>query len=344
MTVLIQTQEQLRSYLDSIESENYLGIDTEFRRIDTYYPKLCLVQISTINCAECIDVLSIPNLDPLFEKLYREETVWIVHSARQDIEAFYLLSGQLPNTLFDTQIAAALVNLPLQVSYQALTEKFEGVFLEKSHARFDWTKRPLPNEVIEYALNDVRYLLPLFEKLQTRLQSSHKLDWLNEETNALLNVELYDVPINKIFQKIKGISRLKGKYHHLAFQLCAWREDNAKRKNKPRKWIMSDEKLLDYACNKLSLSSKSEEVFKDFVASSDLQFNEDTAVVNHKALNNSEKISKNQLQERINNIATAYNFPPELMITSKSLTKYIRGDLHVSLCRGWRAKLFNKEH
>jgi len=341
---LIQTQEQLQSYLSSIENENSLGIDTEFRRIDTYYPKLCLVQISTANSAECIDVLSIPDLSPLFDKLYRDETVWIVHSARQDIEAFYLLSGQLPNNLFDTQIAAALVNLPLQVSYQALTEKFEGVYLEKAHARFDWTRRPLPDDVIEYALNDVRYLLPLFEKLQAQLNSSGKLDWLSEETNALLNTELYDIPIKKIFQKIKGISRLNSKYHKLAFQLCAWREDTAKRKDKPRKWIMSDEKLLDYACNKLTLSSKSEKTFNAFVDSIDIFFKSNTISGNQKPLNKTEKNSKNTLQERINNIATAYNLPPELMITSKSLTRYIRGDVNVSLCRGWRAKLFNKEN
>ncbi|MGE4570666.1 MAG: ribonuclease D [Gammaproteobacteria bacterium] len=341
---MIQTQEQLRSYLDSIESEHCLGIDTEFRRIDTYYPQLCLVQISTANSAECIDVLSIPDLSPLFEKLYREETVWVVHSARQDIEACYFLSGQLPNNLFDTQIAAALVNLPLQVSYQALTEQFEGVLLEKAHTRFDWTRRPLPSDVIEYALNDVRYLLPLFEKLQDTLRIANKLDWLSEETSALLNIELYDAPINKIFQKIKGISRLNNKYHKLAFLFCAWREDSAKRRNKPRKWIMSDERLLDYACNKLTLSSKSEKAFNNFVDSNDIFFKPSTISNSHKPLNNSEKNSKITLQERINNIATAYNFPPELMITSKSLTKYIRGDLNVSLCRGWRAELFNKEN
>jgi len=341
---LIQTQEQLLSYLDSIKGENYLGIDTEFRRIDTYYPKLCLVQISSANSIECIDVLSIPDLEPLFEKLYNKDTVWIVHSARQDIEAFYLLSERLPNTLFDTQIAAALLNLPLQVSYQALTEQFEGVFLEKAHTRFDWTKRPLPDDVMEYALDDVRYLLPIYKKLKAKLKTTNKLDWLIEETNALLKYELYDAPIDNIFQKIKGISRLNERYHTLAFQLCAWRENTARRKNKPRKWIMSDEKLLDYACKKIFLSSKSQDKFNCFITSTDIIFKQDAPTNNHKPLSNFEKDSKRQLQQRINNIAKEYNLPPELLITSKSLSKYIRGDLNVSLCRGWRSKLFNKEN
>ena len=340
---MIQNQAQLLGYLDSIKDVDCLGIDTEFRRIDTYYPKLCLVQISTPESAECIDVLSISDLDPLFNTLYDNNMTWVVHSARQDIEAFYLLSGQLPNKLFDTQIAAALFNLPLQVSYQALTEHFEGVFLEKAHARFDWTKRPLPKDVIEYALNDVRYLLPIFEKLQTQLKNTNKIEWLNEETNALLNPELYDAPIDKVFQKIKGVSRLNSQYRPLAFQLCAWREDTAKRKNKPRKWIMSDEKLLDYACNKLTLSPSSQKIFDNFIKINDVTLNPNTPINNHKPLNKSEKNTKNQLQQRINNIATEYNLPPELIITSKSLSSYIRGDLNAPLCRGWRAKLFNKE-
>lgn len=270
--------------------------------------------------------------------------MWIAHSARQDIEALYLLSGQLPKNLFDTQIAASLLNLPLQVSYQALTEKFEDVLLEKAHARFDWTRRPLPDEVVEYALNDVRYLLPIYEKLLFKINNANKLDWLNEETSVLLDPTLYDIPIEKVFQKIKGISRLNSKYHALAFQICAWREDSAKRKNKPRKWIMSDENLLDYACNKLAFSSKREKILNNFIDSNNIAFKLKIPINNHKPLNNSEKNTKNQLQERINNIATAYNLPPELMITSKSLTKYIRGDSNVSLCRGWRAKLFSKEN
>jgi len=107
---------------------------------------------------------------------------------------------------------------------------------------------------------------------------------------------------------------------------------------------MSDENLLDYACNKLAFSSKREKILNNFIDSNNIAFKLKIPINNHKPLNNSEKNTKNQLQERINNIATAYNLPPELMITSKSLTKYIRGDSNVSLCRGWRAKLFSKEN
>ncbi len=128
---MIQTQRQLEKYIETIIHDSYLAIDTEFKRIDTYYPELCLVQIATTHSIECIDVLSIDNLEPLFEKIYNNNTLWIVHSARQDIEALFRLSKRIPNALFDTQIAASLLNYPVQISYQALTEELQGVRREK---------------------------------------------------------------------------------------------------------------------------------------------------------------------------------------------------------------------
>ena len=157
MQTLIETRPQLERYLKTINRDSCIALDTEFKRISTYYPELCLVQIATTHSVECIDVLSINDLDPLFEKLYHNKTEWIVHSARQDIESLYHLSKRLPSSLFDTQIAASLLNYPVQISYQALTEILQDVYLDKSHTRYDWTKRPLPKDVVEYALDDVRY-------------------------------------------------------------------------------------------------------------------------------------------------------------------------------------------
>ena len=129
--ILIKNDEQLEKYLNDINEESILGIDTEFRRIDSYWPELCLVQIASKNYLECIDVLSINNLEPLFDKLYDGKTLWVIHSARQDIEALYSLSDRTPSHLFDTQIGASFLNYPIQVSYQAITEKLQNIFLEK---------------------------------------------------------------------------------------------------------------------------------------------------------------------------------------------------------------------
>ena len=172
---MIKTKAQLVRYLKTINNTYRLAIDTEFKRINTYYPELCLVQIATTHSTECIDVLSIKDLEPLFEKIYHINPEWVVHSARQDIEAIYHLSKRIPSSLFDTQIAASLLNYPLQISYQALTEILQDIHLDKSFTRFDWTTRPLPANVVEYALDDVRYLLPNFEKLKHELTISKKI-------------------------------------------------------------------------------------------------------------------------------------------------------------------------
>ncbi|MDC0239580.1 ribonuclease D [Candidatus Thioglobus sp.] len=340
---MIQTKPQLERHLKKINSESRLAIDTEFKRINTYYPQLCLVQIATTHSVECIDVLSINDLDPLFEKLYHNKTEWIVHSARQDIETLYHLSKQIPVKLFDTQIAASLLNYPLQISYQALTKILQYVQIDKSFTRFDWTTRPLPLNVIEYALNDVRYLLPNFEKLKHELTISKKIQWLDEETKFLLDQELYEPSIEQICYKTKGLSQLGKKFQDKAIKLIAWRENNAQQKNKPRKWIMSDQKLLDYACGKTKLSTRSQKLFDDFVKGSSEALTLSELLVPQKPLTSLEKNKKNELKKIINSIAENYNLPPEVISTSKSLIRFIRGDLSAPLCSGWRAKLFHKE-
>jgi len=341
---LIQTRPQLEKYLKTINRDSRLAIDTEFKRINTYYPQLCLVQIATTHSAECIDVLSINDLEPLFEKLYLNQTEWIVHSARQDIEALFHLSKRVPSSLFDTQIAASLLNYPMQISYQVLTEILQAVQLDKSFTRFDWTTRPLPAKALEYALDDVRYLLPNFKKLKHELTISKKIQWLDEETRFLLDQELYEPSIEQICYKTKGLSRLDNKFQDQAIKLAAWRENNAQQKNKPRKWIMSDKKLLDYACGKNKLSTRSQKLFDGFLKESSVTLSLSELLTPQKPLTSSEKNKKNELQRIINSLAEAYNLQPEVISTNKSLIRFMRGDLSAPLCSGWRAKLFNKEN
>ena len=343
MQTLIKTRPQLEQHLKTINRDSRIAIDTEFKRVNTYYPELCLVQIATTHSSECIDVLLINDLEPLYEKLYHSKTEWVVHSARQDIEALYHLSKRIPSSLFDTQIAASLLNYPLQISYQALTEILQDVQLAKSYTRFDWTTRPLPANVVEYALDDVRYLLPNFKTLEHELTISKKIQWLDEETRFLLDQELYEPSIEQICYKTKGLSRLDNKFQDQAIKLAAWRESNAQQKNKPRKWIMSDQQLLDYACGKSKLSTRSKKLFDDFVKESSETFTLSELLTPQKPLTSSEKSKKNELQRIINSLGEAYNLPPEVISTSKSLIQFIRGDLSSPLYSGWRAKLFNKE-
>jgi len=336
---MIKTPDQLNDFLLAIQDETELAIDTEFKRVSTYYPILCLVQIATESATDCIDVLALDDLEPLFNKLYQDDCLWIVHSARQDIEAMHCLSKRLPQQLFDTQIAASLLNHPMQVSYQALTQTLQNVYLEKAYTRLDWTTRPLPAEAIEYALDDVRYLLKNYQQLQAQLQAENKLDWIAEEAQSLLNIDLYLPPINQAWQRVKGLSRINKNAHLLAAQLAAWREHRAQTNNKPRKWILADDQLLAYALGKEKLSNKALKHFDDFLAEHINIQNIEISVSKNNPATKTEKAQKLVLQKLIQEKANQYNLAVEVMASSKSLLKYIRGDHSVMFCQGWRYQL-----
>ena len=340
---MIQTQAQLRDFPQTIQGETELAIDTEFKRVSTYYPVLCLVQIATKSATDCIDVLALDDLEPLFDKLYQNDCVWIVHSARQDIEAMHCLSGRLPKQLFDTQIAASLLNHPIQVSYQALTESLQNVYLEKAYTRLDWTTRPLPEAAIEYALDDVRYLIKNYHQLKAQLQAENKLDWIVEEAQDLLNIDLYLPPIDQAWQRVKGLSRINKNAHVLAAQLAAWREHRAQANNKPRKWILADDALIAHALGKEKLSNKAQKSFDDFLTQhTDIQ-NIKISINKNKPPTKTEKSQKVVLQKLIQEKANQYNLAIEVMASSKSLLKYIRGDRSVMFCQGWRYHLLQEE-
>jgi ribonuclease D len=336
---MIQTQAQLRDFLNAIQGETELAIDTEFKRVSTYYPVLCLVQIATESATDCIDVLALDDLKPLFDKLYQDDCVWIVHSARQDIEAMYCLSDRLPKQLFDTQIAASLLNHPMQVSYQALTEALQNVYLEKAYTRLDWTTRPLPEAAIEYALDDVRYLIKNYHQLKAQLQTENKLDWIIEETQSLLNIDLYLPPINQAWQRVQGLSRINKNAHNLAAQLAAWREHRAQANNKPRKWVLADDALIAHALGKEDLSNKAQKSFDDFLTEHVSIQNIKINLGKNNPPTKTEKAQKVVLQKLIQEKANQYNLAVEVMASSKSLLKYIRGDQSVMFCQGWRYHL-----
>jgi ribonuclease D len=343
---MIQTQAQLYDFLNAIEGETELAIDTEFKRVSTYYPVLCLVQIATKSATDCIDVLALDDLEPLFDKLYQNDCVWIVHSARQDIEAMHCLSGRLPQQLFDTQIAASLLNHPIQISYQALTESLQNVYLEKAYTRLDWTTRPLPEEAIEYALDDVRYLIKNYHQLKAQLQAENKLDWIVEEAQKLLNIDLYLPPIDQAWQRVKGLSRINKNAHVLAAQLAAWREHRAQSNNRPRKWILADDALIAHALGKESkekLSIKAQKSFDDFLAQHISIQNIEISIGKNNPPTKTEKAQKVVLQKLIQEKANQYNLAIEVIASSKSLLKYIRGDRSVMFCQGWRYHLLQGE-
>mgnify|MGYP001820834875 CR=1 FL=1 len=242
-----QFVEESDSLVPELQKQGQLGIDTEFMRERTYFAQLCLTQISTPDEIWCVDPLSGHPQDAFWKEMLTHD--WVVHSARQDIEVIYQLSGAMPESIFDTQVAAGLLGHPAQMGYAGLVKELFDAEIHKAHTRADWSKRPLRDEYLEYAAEDVEYLLPACEILSERLEDKGRLDWAREDSQWLLDPELYDIGDSQAIERLKGARNFRGRKRAAAVRLAAWREAEAIQRDRPRQWIMRDNVLLDIAWN-----------------------------------------------------------------------------------------------
>lgn len=230
----------------SIDAHPRIGVDTEFMRERTYFAQLALVQVATAEQIYCVDPLSGADMSAFWGTL-RERT-WVLHSARQDIEVVYQASDRMPASIFDTQIAAALLGYQPQMGYGNLVSELFGVSLDKSHTRADWTRRPLSDAILAYAAEDVEYLLPAYEILAERLEQQGRLAWAEADSAMLLDPALYEIDPSLAVERLKGARNLRGPRRAAAARLAAWRESEALRLDRPRQWIVRDSALIDIAC------------------------------------------------------------------------------------------------
>jgi len=240
-----QFVEESDSLVSALQQQEQIGVDTEFMRERTYFAQLCLTQISTPQEIWCVDPLSGHPQDAFWKELLTHD--WVVHSARQDIEVIYQLAGAMPVSIFDTQVAAGLLGFPAQMGYAGLVKELFDVEIHKSHTRADWTRRPLRDEYLEYAAEDVEYLLPACEILTQRLDDTGRLAWAREDSQWLLDPDLYDISGSQAIDRLKGARNFRGRRRAAAVRLAAWREAEAIKRDRPRQWIMRDNVLLDIA-------------------------------------------------------------------------------------------------
>lgn len=238
---------ELKNACRQLSTSDWLAIDTEFLRETTYYPKFCLLQISNGNQVVCIDPIAIENLAPLKELLYSENTIKIFHAGRQDLEIFFNLFDAIPKPIFDTQIAAPLLGYTEQIGYAALVQEVIGVSLDKAHSRTDWSNRPLTDEQLKYAFDDVHYLGIVYEKMHGYLSDLQRLLWLHDDFQALTDPAIYSNTPELAWNRIRGLYRLSGAQLTIVQGLAEWREQTAQEKNKPRTWLLKDDTIIDLA-------------------------------------------------------------------------------------------------
>jgi len=246
---LITTNSALEKTLSALAQAPFVTVDTEFHRQSTYYPELCLIQIASPAGEALIDPLALKfDLAPFFALMQNPAIVKVFHSARQDIEILFHLSGAIPAPLFDAQIAAMVCGYGDSIAYDSLVEEITGVKLDKSSRFTDWRLRPLSKKQMDYALADVTYLRDIYTALDKKLKESGRASWVKEEMDILTSPETYETRPEEAWKKAKIRAKLKKPEQFSVLQkLAAWRERTAQRQNVPRSYILSDDALSEIA-------------------------------------------------------------------------------------------------
>lgn len=224
------------------------ALDTEFVGEDTFIPRLELIQVAVGDICAVVDFPAIGSLNGLAEVLSDARIEKVVHAGRQDMELFYAHMGRAPGPIFDTQLAAAMVGYGQQVAYAQLVQRVVGAKLEKSHTLSNWSQRPLSAEQLTYAMEDVRFLLPIYEHLQQRLAGLGRAEWVKEEFRRMES-RLGDASaeVRQRYQRIRGWDGLKPRLAAVLRGLVEWRDAEARQRNVPRGRVVRDDVLLELA-------------------------------------------------------------------------------------------------
>lgn len=245
--LFIDTDAGLAELCARLRGQPVLALDTEFMREKTYYAQLCLLQVAGEGVVACVDPLAVKNLDPLLDLLYDPAVTKVLHAARQDLEIFFDLRGELPRPVFDTQIAATLLGHGDQIGYANLVQQMLGVELDKLATRTDWSRRPLAAEQLRYAEDDVRYLFQIYHQQVAQLRAKGRLDWLAGDFADLTARENFAMAEGDLWARVRGTQRLKGAQLAILRDLAVWRERRAQQSNRPRRWVLKDEAMVEMA-------------------------------------------------------------------------------------------------
>ena len=247
INTIITENKYLFEVIERFQKASFLAVDTEFMRERTYYPQLCLIQLSDGNEAVAIDPLAKGlDLTPLWDLMLNKKITKVFHAGQQDMEIFLHHIGQLPSPIYDTQLAAMVCGLGDQVGYDKLVKAILGHDIDKTSRFTDWSKRPLSSRQINYALNDVIYLATLYPKIEKRIVCEGRSHWLKEEYIKSNDPATYTTNPEDAWRRLK-IRNMRSRILLRLMHLSAWREIEAQQRDLPRNRILRDETLIDLA-------------------------------------------------------------------------------------------------
>ena len=352
---LVETPEQLEQICSQLRGSEWLAIDTEFIREKTYYPRLCLIQVCNGEVAACIDPLKLQQLDPLLDILYDGSTLKVLHAARQDLEIFLHDHGRLPMPVFDTQPAAALLGHGDQIGYANLVKLLLDVDLPKDQSRTDWSQRPLDDQQLRYAFDDVVYLGQLYLHMRAHLFDRERLQWLAADFATLADPKTYYPDPHNMWTRVKGRKLLRGRQLAVLQALAAWRETQARERDLPRKWILKDDALIEL-CRRMprdtgglarirglepgQIRREGDTLIAAIRQAADLpreQWPQDGG--RPKPLSAEQEAMVDLLHAALRLIAAQHQLSPLAIASRKDLEKLVRGESGGPLDEGWRGSL-----
>ena len=245
----IANQESLEAFVDRARLSSVLAIDTEFLRERTYYAKLCLIQLATDSEVVIVDPFEVTDLSVMKPLLEDPDVMKIFHAAGQDLEIIWHEVGCMPKPLFDTQVAAALLGHTQQIGYGALVHAVCGVQLKKVDSYTDWSRRPLSDSQLDYAADDVVYLPRMYEQMKSELEKLGRLHWLDPEFEEMCDPSRFQSDERERYKRLKRVGQLSRRQLAAAREVTAWREMTAQKRNVPRKWVITDEQIVE-ACKR----------------------------------------------------------------------------------------------
>lgn len=358
--MLITSSSDLAAVCARLAKHPFVTVDTEFLRETTFWPKLCVIQLASTDEAVAVDALA-PGMDlgPFFDLMVDPKVVKVFHAARQDVEIVWHLSKRIPQPLFDSQVAAMVLGYGDSISYDQLVQRTNGTQLDKTSRFTDWSKRPLSNAQIDYAIADVTHLRDIYVKLTGELEKRGRNDWVVEEMRVLTSPDTYRQEPERAWERFRNRVR-KPKELSVLMTVAAWREREAQARDVPRSRVLKDDSLFDIALTgpktvealgAMRSIPKGWERSRDGMAlveavQAGLAIDPRTLppIEKHRPQSQSQSATVELLKVLLKMVAEKHHVAAKVVATSDDLDRIAEDDdADVGALKGWRRELFGEK-